>query len=69
MKPPEKRPRPDEAPERGVPNPEPPEEAPSLRGSKRYRSPRLVTYGRLTDLTRFGGSQVQDSGGDLGNQQ
>jgi hypothetical protein len=35
-----------------------------------YRRPRLVTYGRLTDVTRFGGSQVVDSGppGSLGEQ-
>ena len=32
------------------------------------RSPRVAAFGRLTDLTRFGGSQVNDSGaGNLGN--
>ena len=36
------------------------------RGPKPYRSPRLVTYGRLTDVTRFGGSQIVDSGSGLG---
>jgi hypothetical protein len=36
------------------------------RGPRPYRSPRLVTYGRLTDVTRFGGSQIVDSGSGLG---
>lgn len=31
-----------------------------------YRAPRLVAYGCLTDVTRFGGSQIVDSGGGLG---
>lgn len=35
--------------------------------SKPYRSPRLVSYGRLTQVTQFGGSQILDSGGNLGN--
>lgn len=34
---------------------------------KPYQAPRLVAYGRLTDVTRFGGSQMVDSGqGGLG---
>ena len=36
------------------------------RGPRPYRPPRLVTYGRLTDVTRFGGSQMVDSGSGLG---
>jgi hypothetical protein len=36
------------------------------RGPSPYRPPRLVTYGRLTDVTRFGGSQIVDSGSGLG---
>lgn len=39
----------------------------SGRTRKPYRAPRLTEYGRLTELTRFGGSQVVDSGGGLGN--
>jgi hypothetical protein len=35
---------------------------------KPYRTPRLECHGRLVDLTRFGGSQVVDSGGGLGQQ-
>lgn len=31
-----------------------------------YRPPRLSCHGRLVDLTRFGGSEVLDSGGGLG---
>ena len=31
-----------------------------------YRAPRLVEYGRLTDVTRFGGSEIVDSGAGLG---
>lgn len=37
-------------------------------GRKRYSAPRLKAYGRLAELTRFGGSQVVDSGAGLGNQ-
>lgn len=33
-----------------------------------YATPSLTAYGRLTDLTRFGGSIVVDSGGGLGPQ-
>lgn len=36
---------------------------------KPYRSPRLVSYGRLTEVTQFGGSQITDSGNNLGNLQ
>ena len=45
----------------------PPSEPQSRRP---YIRPRLVAYGRLTDVTRFGGSQVVDSGppGSLGQQ-
>lgn len=35
---------------------------------KPYRTPRLERHGRLIDLTRFGGSDVVDSGGNLGQQ-
>jgi hypothetical protein len=33
---------------------------------KPYRTPRLERHGRLIDLTQFGGSDVVDSGGNLG---
>lgn len=33
-----------------------------------YCAPRLECHGRLADVTRFGGSQIIDSGGGLGNQ-
>ena len=33
------------------------------RGRKPYLRPALQSYGSLVDLTRFGGSQVVDSGG------
>lgn len=36
-------------------------------GRKAYRAPRLTVYGSLADLTRLGGSQMNDSGGGLGN--
>lgn len=39
------------------------------RSPRPYHSPRLVRYGRLTDITRFGGSQVLDTGGNLGDLQ
>ncbi len=38
------------------------------RVRKPYTPPRLKSYGRLAELTRFGGSQVVDSGAGLGNQ-
>lgn len=43
---------------------------PENRSPKPYRSPRLVSYGRLADVTQFGGSQAMDSGppGSLGQQ-
>jgi hypothetical protein len=41
---------------------------PATRPPKPYRRPRLVAYGRLTDVTQFGGSQVVDSGAGLGQQ-
>ncbi len=34
---------------------------------KRYHTPHLKIYGRITELTHFGGSQVVDSGVGLGN--
>lgn len=69
MRPPDTPARPRPLPDRGkraAPEAGPVSEA---RPRKPYRPPRLVTYGRLTDLTRFGGSQTLDSGGDLGNLQ
>ena len=33
---------------------------------KPYRTPRLRCFGRLVDETQFGGSQVVDSGANLG---
>ncbi len=33
-----------------------------------YQPPRLECHGRLAELTQFGGSQILDSGGGLGNQ-
>lgn len=36
------------------------------RPRRPYHTPRLTAYGRLTEITRFGGSQVIDSGGGLG---
>ena len=47
-----------------------PMQPPRERGEPRkpYRTPRLECHGRLVDLTRFGGSQVVDSGGGLGQQ-
>lgn len=71
MKSPDQRPRPDQEPESDVPGAGSPEAGPQAppRGRKAYRSPRLVTYGRLAEITRFGGSRIVDSGGDLGNQQ
>lgn len=41
----------------------------AVRGARRpYRAPRLACHGTVVDLTRFGGSQVLDSGGGLGQQ-
>lgn len=40
-----------------------------VAGARRpYRAPRLLCHGTVVDLTRFGGSQVLDSGGGLGQQ-
>lgn len=36
------------------------------KGRRRYQRPSLRAYGRLVDVTRFGGSQVVDSGFGLG---
>lgn len=41
---------------------------PRSRSRRPYQRPRLEIYGRLTDLTRFGGSEIVDSGGGLGDQ-
>jgi hypothetical protein len=47
-------------------------EAPDAPGAaappRQYRPPRLECHGRLAELTRFGGSQIIDSGGGLGQQ-
>lgn len=50
--------------------PSQPDRPSDVRGRvrKRYSSPRLKVYGRLAELTRFGGSQLVDSGAGLGNQ-
>ena len=48
--------------ERGGEPRDPAPEGAGDRGGTSYRPPRLVEYGRLTDLTRFGGSDVVDSG-------
>jgi hypothetical protein len=42
--------------------------APARTGRRPYRAPRLACHGTVVDLTRFGGSQVLDSGGGLGQQ-
>jgi hypothetical protein len=43
--------------------------SPALAGSRlAYRPPRLECHGRLSEVTRFGGSQVVDSGAGLGQQ-
>lgn len=69
MSPPDTPRRPDPAPTTGdrVSTPDGP--APETRSPKPYRTPRLVSYGRLAELTEFGGSQVVDSGNNLGNLQ
>lgn len=41
----------------------------AARARKPYRTPRMIRYGRLAELTEFGGSQLTDSGGNLGNLQ
>jgi hypothetical protein len=38
------------------------------RRRRDYESPAIVRFGSLGSLARFGGSQVVDSGGGLGNQ-
>lgn len=69
MKPPEDRRPFGPEPEAGGSDPVPGEGAIPRPGPKPYRRPRLVTYGRLAEITRFGGSQVVDSGGgDLGEE-
>jgi hypothetical protein len=39
----------------------------SARPRAAYRAPRLERYGKLAEVTHFGGSQMVDSGGNLGN--
>ena len=41
----------------------------AARARRPYRTPRVIRYGRLAELTGFGGSQVVDSGNNLGNLQ
>jgi hypothetical protein len=42
---------------------------PAGHGPRRaYTPPRLEPLGRLAEVTRFGGSQIVDSGGGLGQQ-
>jgi len=68
MNPPERPRRPDPAEtvgDRAAADSRPPS---ATRPPKPYRRPRLVAYGRLTDVTQFGGSQVVDSGSGLGQQ-
>lgn len=43
--------------------------APAAPGPRQaYTPPRLEPLGRLAEVTRFGGSQIVDSGGGLGQQ-
>ncbi len=42
-------------------------EQPTDAKGKVYSRPVLRSYGRLADITQFGGSQVVDTGGGLGN--
>ena len=52
-----------------APGEERPDGPATARGARRpYRAPRLECHGTVVDLTRFGGSQVLDSGGGLGQQ-
>lgn len=44
------------------------DESPGRRPRRPYHPPRLECHGRLAELTQFGGSQILDSGGGLGNQ-
>lgn len=41
---------------------------PSAGAARTYRRPCLERHGRLAEVTRFGGSQIVDSGGGLGDQ-
>lgn len=34
---------------------------------KPYHQPRLSSYGAVCELTQFGGSEILDSGGNIGN--
>jgi len=38
------------------------------RNRRKYEPPRIESYGKLDEVTLFGGSNVVDSGGGLGNQ-
>lgn len=69
MKPPETPRRAGRARGAADPSSAPSGPAPAKRSRKPYRRPRLVSYGRLAELTQFGGSQVVDSGNNLGNLQ
>lgn len=48
--------------------PTPRDEGSGRRPRRPYQAPRLECHGRLADLTQFGGLEVLDSGGGLGNQ-
>lgn len=67
--PPDRVPRPVERAGDRTPADSEPIPEPRARSPRPYHPPRLVAYGRLTDITRFGGSQTLDTGGNLGNLQ
>jgi hypothetical protein len=64
---PPRQPEPEERGEDQRPAPAAPPAA--ARARRPYRTPRVIRYGRLAELTEFGGSQVVDSGNNLGNLQ
>jgi len=68
MRPAETPPRPDSATSAGDRVPADSGALPETGRRKPYRRPRLVSYGRLADVTRMGGSEAVDSGppGSLG---
>lgn len=68
MRPAETPPRPDSATSAGDRVPADFGALPETGRRKPYRRPRLISYGRLADVTRMGGSEVNDSGtsGSLG---
>lgn len=59
-------------PEEGPPSPRarevPPPTGVGPVPARPYAPPRLERYGRLAEITHFGGSQVVDSGTSLGTQ-